>query len=189
METKTAPVKAPGGSFLITQAAPDSVFVPEELNDDQRLVRQTVEQFVEHEVTPRTAELEQHGWDLSRTLLRQAGELGLLGADVPEQYGGGGLDKITSLVIKEAMGAASSFGVSVAAHTGIGTLPIVFFGTEEQKQRYLPGLATGALVASYALTEPTAGSDAMAPLVAGASGSDPGVHLCPSNRVRVTSLQ
>jgi alkylation response protein AidB-like acyl-CoA dehydrogenase len=162
VETTTASVKTPGGAFLVAQASPESVFVPEDLNDDQRLVRQTAEQFVESEVVPRTAELEQHGWDLTRTLLRKAGELGLLGADVPEEYGGSGLDKITSLVIKDAMGAAASFGVSFAAHTGIGTLPIVFFGTEEQKQRYLPGLAAGTLIASYALTEPTAGSDAAA---------------------------
>jgi alkylation response protein AidB-like acyl-CoA dehydrogenase len=174
METKAA-VKAPGGSFLVGQVSPDDVFTPEELTDDQRLVRQTVEQFVDDEVLPRTAELEQHGWDLTRTLLRRAGELGFLGADVPEGYGGGGLDKITSLVIKEAMGAASSFGVTYSAHTGIGTLPIVFFGTEVQKRRYLPGLATGDLAGSYALTEPTAGSDAMAIRAKATRGAD-GTH-------------
>ncbi|MDR7543461.1 MAG: acyl-CoA dehydrogenase family protein, partial [Armatimonadota bacterium] len=162
METRTTSVGAPGGSFLIAQAAPNAVFTPEDLTDDHRLVRQTVEQFVEGEVLPRTSELEQHGWDLTRALLRRAGDLGLLGADVPEAYGGGGLDKITSLVIKDSMGAAASFGVTYSAHTGIGTLPIVFFGTEDQKRRYLPGLASGELVGSYALTEPTAGSDAMA---------------------------
>jgi len=162
METRTTSVSAPGGSFLVAQTAPDAVFTPEDLTDDHRLVRQTVEQFVEEEVLPKTDELEQHGWDLTRTLLRRAGDLGFLGADVPEAYGGSGLDKITSLVIKEAMGAASSFGVTYSAHTGIGTLPIVFFGTEDQKRRYLPGLASGELVGSYALTEPTAGSDAMA---------------------------
>lgn len=162
MEIKTAPAIAPGGSFLIAPTPPESVFTPEELNDDQRLVRRTVEQFVEEEVLPRTKDLEEHDWDLSRRLLRRTGELGFLGADIPEQYGGAGLDKITSLVIKDAIGPASSFGVTMGAHIGIGTLPIVFFGNEEQKRRYLPGLAAGETVSSYALTEPTAGSDAMA---------------------------
>ncbi|MDR7550078.1 MAG: acyl-CoA dehydrogenase family protein [Armatimonadota bacterium] len=162
METQTVQVKAPGGSFLLGATAPAAAFTPEDLTDDQRLVRQTVEQFVDEEVLPRTKDLEAHDWALTRRLLRRTGELGFLGADIPEQYGGAGLDKITSLVIKDAIGAAASFGVTVGAHIGIGTWPIVFFGTEEQKRTYLPRLATAELVSAYALTEPTAGSDAMA---------------------------
>ncbi|MGQ0572146.1 MAG: acyl-CoA dehydrogenase family protein [Armatimonadota bacterium] len=161
MDAKTATVTAPGGNFLIVSTSPDTVFTPEDLTDDQRLVHRTVEQFVDQEVLPRTKELEQHDWALTRNLLRRTGELGVLGADIPEEYGGTGLDKITSLVIKDAIGAASSFAVSVGAHIGIGTLPIVFFGNDEQKRKYLPRLATAELVGSYALTEPTAGSDAM----------------------------
>ncbi len=161
METKTAQVTTPGGSFLIGPTSPEAIFTPEDLTDDQRLVARTVEQFVDQEVLPRTKELEQHDWALTRQLLRRTGELGFLGADIPEAYGGSGLDKITSLVIKDAMGAAAAFGVSVGAHIGIGTLPIVFFGNDDQKRRYLPKLATAELVSSYALTEPTAGSDAM----------------------------
>ncbi len=161
MDTKTTQVAAPGGSFLISPTSPEGVFTPEDLTDDQRLVRSTVEQFVDQEVLPRTEQLEHHDWALTRTLLRRAGELGFLGADIPEQYGGSGVDKITSLVIKDAIGAASSFAVSVGSHIGIGTLPIVFFGNEEQKRTYLPRLASAELVSAYALTEPTAGSDAM----------------------------
>ncbi len=161
METRTAQITAPGGSFLIGPTSPEAVFTPEDLTEDQRLVHSTVAQFVDQEVLPRTKELEQHDWALTRQLLRRTGELGFLGADIPEAYGGGGLDKITSLVIKDAMGAGSSFAVSVGAHIGIGTLPIVFFGNEEQKRKYLPKLTTAELVSSYALTEPTSGSDAM----------------------------
>ncbi len=162
MDIKTAPVTAPGGSFLISSTSPDGVFTPEDLTDDQRLVRSTVEQFVDQEVLPHTDQLEAHDWELTRKLLRRTGELGFLGADIPEQYGGSGLDKTTSLVIKDAIGAAASFAVSVGAHIGIGTLPIMFFGNEDQKKKYLPRLASAELVSSYALTEPTAGSDAMA---------------------------
>ncbi len=176
MDTKTAQVTAPGGSFLIVSTDPQMVFTPEDLTDDQRLVRSTVEQFVDQEVLPHTAELEQHDWALTRRLLRRTGELGFLGADIPEQYGGSGLDKMTSLVIKDAIGAASSFAVSVGSHIGIGTLPIVFFGNEDQKRRYLPRLASAELVSAYALTEPTAGSDAMS-LRTRATRSSDGAHF------------
>jgi alkylation response protein AidB-like acyl-CoA dehydrogenase len=161
MDARTAEATAPGGAFLLGQAAPESIFTVEDLSEDQRLMRSTVEQFVEQEVLPRAEQLERQDWELTRRLLRRVGELGLLGADIPEAYGGQGLDKTTSLVINDAMGGASSFSVSVGAHIGIGTLPILFFGTEEQKRAYLPKLATAELVSAYALTEPTAGSDAM----------------------------
>jgi alkylation response protein AidB-like acyl-CoA dehydrogenase len=163
METKTAApqVRPAGGGFLLGPTSPEAVFTPDDLTDEQRLVQSTVLQFVEQEVLPHTAQLEQHDWELTRRLIRRTGELGFLGSDIPEAYGGAGLDKVTSLVIKEAMGTAQSFAVSVGAHIGIGTLPILFFGTEAQKRRYLPRLATGQLIGAYALTEPTAGSDAM----------------------------
>ncbi len=161
MDARTAQATVAGGAFLLGQATPESVFTVEDLTEDQRLVRSTVEQFVEQEVLPHAKQLEQQDWDLTRRLLRRVGELGFLGADIPEAYGGQGLDQTTSLVIKDAMGGASSFSVSVGAHIGIGTLPIVFFGNEEQKRTYLPRLAAAELVSSYALTEPTSGSDAM----------------------------
>jgi alkylation response protein AidB-like acyl-CoA dehydrogenase len=165
MDTGTAhaaQVGVRGGGFLLGPTVPEAVFTPEELTDEQRLVRRTVQQFIEDEVLPHTAAMEQHDWALVRRLIRRAGELGFLGADIPEAYGGSGLDKITGLAIKDAMGIGASFSVSVGAHIGIGTLPIAFFGTEAQKRRYLPGLVTGEVIGAYALTEPTAGSDAMA---------------------------
>ncbi len=186
MDTKAAQVAAPGGSFLISPTSPEDVFTPEDLTDDQRLVRSTVEQFVDQEVLPHTAQLEQHDWALTRKLLRRTGELGFLGADIPEQYGGSGLDKMTSLVIKDAIGAAASFAVSVGSHIGIGTLPIVFFGNEEQKRRYLPRLASAELVSAYALTEPTAGSDAMS-LRTRATRSPDGSHFLLSGQKQFIS--
>ncbi len=161
MDTRTAQATTAGGAFLLGPTAPDTVFTVEDLTEDQRLVGRTVEQFVDQEVLPHAKQLEQQDWDLTRRLLRRTGELGFLGADIPEAYGGQGLDKTTSLVIKDAIGGASSFSVSVGAHIGIGTLPIVFFGNEAQKRKYLPRLAMAELVSSYALTEPTSGSDAM----------------------------
>ena len=176
MDARTTQAAVAGGAFLLGQATPESVFTVEDLTEDQRLVRSTVQQFVEQEVLPHAKQLEQQDWDLTRRLLRRVGELGLLGADIPEAYGGQGLDKTTSLVIKDAMGGASSFSVSVGAHIGIGTLPIVFFGNEEQKRKYLPRLAAAELISSYALTEPTSGSDAMS-IRTRATRSPDGTHF------------
>ncbi len=175
MDPKTAQVTIPGGGFVVGPTAPEAVFTPEDLTDDHRLVQRTVEQYLEQEVHPRIKETEAHDWDLMVKLFRGFGELGFLGADVPEAYGGGGLDKISALVIKDSMSSAAAFATMVSAHTGIGTLPIVFFGTEEQKKKYLPLLASGEWVSSYALTEPTAGSDAMA-IRARATRSPDGSH-------------
>ncbi len=176
MDARTTQAAVAGGAFLLGQATPESVFTVEDLTEDQRLVRSTVQQFIEQEVLPHAKQLEQQDWDLTRRLLRRVGELGFLGADIPEAYGGQGLDKTTSLVIKDAMGGASSFSVSVGAHIGIGTLPIVFFGNEEQKRTYLPRLAAAELISSYALTEPTSGSDAMS-IRTRATRSPDGTHF------------
>jgi alkylation response protein AidB-like acyl-CoA dehydrogenase len=186
MSEHTAVERAVGGSFLITPATPDGITTPEDLTDDQRLVRRSVEQFLDEEVLPQTAALEAHDWALARRLLRRAGELGLAGADVPEAYGGGGLDKLTSLVIKEAIGAAASFGVSLGTHAGIGTLPIVFFGDEAQKRAYLPRLAAAEIIGAYALTEPTAGSDAMSIRTRAVRTSD-GTHYLLSGQKQFIS--
>lgn len=175
MDAKSAQVAIPGGGFVVGSTSPEVVFTPEDLTDDHRMVQRTVEQFVEQEVQPHVKETDEHNWDLVVKQFRGFGELGFLGADVPEAYGGSGLDKISALVIKDAMSSAASFAVMVSAHTGIGTLPIVFFGNEEQKQKYLPKLASGEWVSSYALTEPTAGSDAMA-IRARATRSPDGSH-------------
>jgi len=150
-----------GGSFLITVPTPHEVSTPEDFSEEHRLAARTLTAFLEAEVEPRTAELETRNFPLMRQLLRKLGGLGFLGVDIPEAYGGSGLDLTTSLLVAETM-SRGSFAVSFGAHTVIGTLPIVYFGTDDQKQRYLPGLASGDLVGAYALTEPTAGSDALA---------------------------
>ncbi len=151
-----------GGAFLISSSAPGDVFTPADLTDDQRLVGQTAEEFVANEVVPQIPELEQHKEGLMPLLLKKAGELGLLGGGIPEEYGGSGLDKISATVLAEKLAGYASFAVSHGAHSGIGTVPIVYFGTEEQKKKYLPKIATGELLSCYCLSEPQAGSDALA---------------------------
>ncbi len=149
-----------GGSFLIDACRPEEIFTPADLNDDQRLIGRTAEEFVAKEVLPLANELEQHKEGLMPGLLKKAGELGLLGGGVPEAYGGSGLDRISGTVLAEKLSAYASFAVSHGGHAGIGTLPIVYFGTEEQKKKYLPRLATGEQIGCYCLSEPQAGSDA-----------------------------
>lgn len=157
--TKASIVK--GGSFLIDDIAADSVFTPEDLTEEHKMIGKTTEDFVANEVVPVLDKLEEHQFDISRNLLTKAGELGLLGSDVPEEYGGLGLDKTSSSVIAEGFALAGGFSITHGAHVGIGSLPIVFFGNEEQKKKYLPALATGEKIAAYALTEPGSGSDAL----------------------------
>ncbi|KKI93383.1 acyl-CoA dehydrogenase [Bacillus sp. SA1-12] len=150
-----------GGSFLIEDLPYDRLFTPEDFTDEHKMIAKTTEDFVVNEVLPDLEDIEHHQFDKSVKLLKQAGELGLLGADVPEEYGGLGLDKISSALITEKFSRAGSFSLSYGAHVGIGSLPIVLFGNVEQKQKYLPGLASGEKLAAYALTEPNSGSDAL----------------------------
>ncbi len=150
-----------GCSFLVATSPTERVLTPECVTDDQRLIARTAREFVDGSVRPRLAEIERLDLDLTTKLLREAGDLGLLGIDVPEDYGGLGLDLVTSMLVAQELSRAGSFNVSFAGHTGIGTLPLVFFGTPEQKQRYLPGLASGEILSAYALTEPGSGSDAL----------------------------
>ncbi|OLO28529.1 acyl-CoA dehydrogenase [Alkalihalophilus pseudofirmus] len=150
-----------GGSFLLDNISAEKVFTPENFSEEHIMIGKTTEEFVVNDVVPEIEEIENHNFDVSRRLLNQAGELGLLGADVPEEYGGLGLDKISSSVITEKFSRAGGFSLSYGAHVGIGSLPIVFFGNHEQKSKYLPDLATGAKIAAYALTEPGSGSDAL----------------------------
>jgi alkylation response protein AidB-like acyl-CoA dehydrogenase len=161
MATTSVPRAASrGGSFLVEACAPEDVFTPEELTDDQKLIGQTAEQFIHNEVVPLIADLEQHKPGLMPQLLKKAGEIGLLSGGVPEEYGGAGLDKVSSVRLAEKLSVYASFAVSHGGDTGIGTLPIAFFGTEDQKKKYLPSLATGEKLAAYCLSEPQAGSDA-----------------------------
>jgi alkylation response protein AidB-like acyl-CoA dehydrogenase len=150
-----------GGSFLIEDLTPADVFTPEDLSLEQRQVVQTTEEFAENRIAAQTAEIEAKNFEVSRALMREAGALGLLGVDIPEEYGGVELDKMTSALVSDRIAISGSFSVTFSAHTGIGTLPIVWYGTAEQKKRYLPKLATGEWLAAYALSEASAGSDAM----------------------------
>ncbi|HXI58958.1 MAG TPA: acyl-CoA dehydrogenase family protein [Polyangia bacterium] len=151
-----------GGGFLLEPTGSATILTPEMLSDEQRMMRDTAEDFMRREVEPRTAEIEQKKPGTMRALLEKAGEVGLLGHDIPEAYGGLGGDKTSSSLITEAVSRLGSFAVSYGAHVGIGTMPLVLFGTPEQRSRYLPSLATGQRIAAYALTEPGSGSDALA---------------------------
>jgi alkylation response protein AidB-like acyl-CoA dehydrogenase len=160
--TVTSKQSIRGGAFLLSPVSPEDVFTPADLTDDQRLIGQTAEEFVAKEVLPQVADLEQHKPGLMPQLLKKAGEIGLLGGGIPEVYGGSGLDKVSSTVLSEKIAAYASFAVSQGGHSGIGTVPIVFFGTEAQKQKYLPKIATGEWLSCYCLSEPQAGSDSRA---------------------------
>lgn len=150
-----------GGSFLVEDISFDRVFTPEDFTDEHKMIAKTTEDYVAHEVAPVLEKLENHEFEYSVKLLKSAGGIGLLGADVPEEYGGLALDKVSSALIAEKMSRAGGFSITHGAHVGIGSLPIVLFGNEKQKQKYLPKLATGELIAAYALTEPGSGSDAL----------------------------
>jgi alkylation response protein AidB-like acyl-CoA dehydrogenase len=160
-EAKLGVIAARGGSFLIEDRVPDEVFTPEDLSEEQVMIGATAEEFMEKEVMPRLPALLKLDYELSRELLRKAGEVGLLGVELPEEYGGLGLDKVSGSLVAEKIGRDGSFATTFAVQTGIGTLPIVYFGTPEQKKKYLPRLATGELVSSYSLSEASSASDAM----------------------------
>jgi alkylation response protein AidB-like acyl-CoA dehydrogenase len=152
----------PGGGFLLEPTGSAVIVTAESLGEDRLLMKQTADEFMRREVDPRLEDIEEKKPGVLRELLTKAGEVGLLGHDVPEEYGGLGGDKLSSSLISESMSRIGSWAVTFGCHTGIGTMPVVLFGNAEQRARYLPRLATGELVAAYALTEPTAGSDALA---------------------------
>src|SRR5256714_225255 len=161
MATATIPrAAAKGGSFLLESPLPQDGFTPADLTDDQKLIGQTAEEFVTKEVLPVVKDLENKKPGLMAQLVKKGGELGLMGGGVPEQYGGAGLDKIATTVLTEKLSIYGGVAGTPGAHPGIGTFPVVYFGTEEQKQKYLPKLATGELIGAYCLSEPQAGSDA-----------------------------
>ncbi|HEV2422386.1 MAG TPA: acyl-CoA dehydrogenase family protein [Candidatus Acidoferrales bacterium] len=153
---------ARGGGFLISSSTSDDVFTPADLTGDQKLIGQTAEEFVTKEVLPLVPELELHSKGLMAQVLKKAGEVGLLGGGIPEEFGGSDLDKVSAALLSEKLAAYASFAVTHGGHSGIGTVPIVYFGTEEQKKKYLPRIATGEIVSCYCLSEPQAGSDALA---------------------------
>src|SRR5580704_2307503 len=159
--TATPKTKTTGGSFLLEDHNLDNVFTPEDFNEDQQMVAKLAEEFAVNEVLPVVEKIEHKEWDVTRGLLQKASDMGLTNADVPAEYGGSDMDKVSSAIISEYMAKCGSFVVSMGGHAGIGTLPIVFFGTEEQKKKYLPKLASAEMIGAYALSEGTSGSDAL----------------------------
>src|SRR5215471_15682393 len=157
----TASVLTRGGGWLIEPGRADAVLTPEKLSEEHRLIAQTTEQFVEQEAAPALPRLEKHEWSVARDLLKRCGELGLLGVDVPEEYGGLALDKVTSLIVSERMSKSASFGAAFGGQANLTVLPLILFGTAAQKQKYLPRLVTGELVGAYCLSETGSGSDAL----------------------------
>jgi butyryl-CoA dehydrogenase len=150
-----------GGSFLLEERRPDEVFTPEDFTEQHRLVGQTAEEFAVNEIVPNIEKMEHKDFSITRDLLKKAGDLGLSSAEIPEAYGGLEMDKVTAAVIADHIAKYAGFATTWGGHTGIGTLPIVYFGTEEQKKKYLPRLAAGEIVGAYALSEASSGSDAM----------------------------
>ncbi len=149
-----------GGEFIIKDTCADDIFIPEEFDEEQQMIAQTCRDFLETEVMPNLDRLDNHEEGLMPNILKKAGEMGLLGISVPEEYDGFGQNFTTSMLVAEVLGGGYAFSVAYSADTGIGTLPIMYYGTEAQKKKYLPGLATGELLGAYCLTEPGAGSDA-----------------------------
>ena len=150
-----------GGEFLVSETEAKDIFIFEEFNEEQKMMAQACQDFIDTEIHPKIEEIDsmKHP-ELVPSIFKKAGELGLLGISVPEEFGGMGMSFNTSMLIADIIGGAGSFSTTYGAHTGIGTLPILYYGTEEQKQQYLPKLATGEWAACYCLTEPDAGSDA-----------------------------
>jgi alkylation response protein AidB-like acyl-CoA dehydrogenase len=151
-----------GGAFLIEDRTTEETFTPEDFTEEHRMIAETTRQFIDNEVLPHIDELEQHDWKLARELVKKAADLGLIGANIPEEYGGLGLDQTSGALVGENIGRCASFATTLGAESGIGLLPIIYFGTEAAKQKYLPKIASGELITAYALTEAGSGSDAMA---------------------------
>ena len=175
-----------GGGWLIEDAPAGGVFTRERLSEEQRLILQTAEAFVDGDVTPKIDQLEAKDWQLARALVRQAAELGLLATDVPERFGGLDLDKVSSIVVGEAVGRCASFATTFGAQTGLAITPIFCFGTDEQKQRYLPRLVSGEIVGAYALSESGSGSDALGARARAVRQSD-GSYLLSGEKMWITN--
>ncbi|MBC7795942.1 MAG: acyl-CoA dehydrogenase family protein, partial [Pyrinomonadaceae bacterium] len=164
-----------GGSFLIENRTASEVFTPEDFTEEQRMIGETTRQFIDNEVMPNITQMEQHDWELARKLVHDAGELGLLGANVPEEFGGLNLDQMSGVVVAENMGRASGFGVTFGSQTSIGLLPILYFGSQHLKEKYIPQIVSGEKVTAYCLSEAGSGSDALG-AKANAKLSEDGTH-------------
>jgi len=184
MTTTTPMQKVPGGAWLLDDSG--DIFTPEKLTDEHRLIAQTADEFVRTEVTPALDRLEQKDWTLARSLVRRGGDLGLLGIDVPEMFGGVALDKASSIIVGEAVGRAASFATTFGAQTGLAITPLLCFGTDDQQQRYLPGLVAGTTVGAYALSESGSGSDALG-AKARATRQEDGSFLLSGEKMWITN--
>lgn len=176
-----------GGEYLVAEVTKDDVFTPEDFTDEQRQIAETTEQFVTNDILPHAEEIEAQNFDLVVEGMRKAGELGLLMIDAPEEYGGLNLDKATSMLVGEKIGSSGSFSVAFAAHTGIGTLPLIYYGTREQKERYLEKIISGEWVAAYCLTEPESGSDALGAKATATLSADGKYYLLNGTKQFITN--
>ncbi len=176
-----------GGEFLVKESEAQDVFTPEDISEEQEAFREMAREFVQKKVWPNVEKIDKGDHDKVVQLLEEAGELGMLGSSLPEEYGGLGVNFNTESFLSEELGASNSWGVAVAAHTGIGTLPILYYGTEEQKAKYLPGLATGQLKAAYCLTEPGSGSDALAAKTKATLVDDGANYLIEGQKMWITN--
>jgi len=176
-----------GGEFLIKDSDPQSVFVPEEINEEQKMMVETAGEFVKNEIWPKLDAIDHQEPGLTVSLLDKAGELGLLGTSVPEEFGGLGGDFNTNTFLAMELGTSYSFGVSFAAHTGIGTLPILYYGNDEQKAKYLPKLASGEMKSAYCLTEPTSGSDALSAKTTAKLSDDKKYYILNGQKMWITN--
>jgi alkylation response protein AidB-like acyl-CoA dehydrogenase len=187
METQTVSSNIQGGGFLIQPSDPQQTFTPEDFNDEQLMITDMCKEFLDKEVLPFILEIDQQKAGLMPSLLDKAGALGLLGAAFPEQYGGLGKDFVTATMVNECLGAGHSFAVAMAAHNGIGSLPILYFGTDEQKQKYIPKLATGEMKGAYALTEPGSGSDALGAKTTATLSADGSSYAINGQKIWITN--
>src|SRR3954463_2765605 len=161
MATTTDTAILRGGEFLLQASDASSIFTPEQLTEEHRLIGRTAQEFVDNEILPLLDRLEEKDWNLARELVKKGAELGLLGVDVPEAYGGLGLDKVTSLVVSEKLARSASFGATFGAHANLTIVPLMLFGSEAQKKKYLPRLLSGEIIGAYGLSESGSGSDAL----------------------------
>ncbi|HEX7330395.1 MAG TPA: acyl-CoA dehydrogenase family protein [Pyrinomonadaceae bacterium] len=175
------------GAFLTNQCAAEETFTPEDFTEEHRMIAETTRHFVDNEVTPHIDRLEQHDWQLARDLVNQAGNLGLIGANIPAEYGGLGLDHTSGALIAENLGRSASFATTLGAQTGIGLLPIIHFGTQAAKRKYLPRIASGELITAYALTEAGSGSDALAARTTARLSEDGTHYILNGEKVFVTN--
>lgn len=187
MSTAPTTTALKGGEWLIKESSPHETFIPEDFTEEQKMIRDMCDQFLNTEVMPVVERLDKHEVGLMRSLMEKAGEQGLLAASFPEEYGGLGKDFVTSTIINDYMGAGHSFSVALAAHTGIGTLPILYFGTDEQKQKYIPKLISGEWVGAYGLTEPNSGSDALSAKTTARLTEDGKHYLLNGQKVWITN--